>query len=137
MPTMRETMSRMLSSRMSQPPERNREEISSYRNGPLVDIAGCATREWCVHHLQLAALEWRQFVFVLFLPPANNPLLQETLGQASAPHAECDCQAEHQGAESNSECNQHGLFCETQFFKDDGQHENYDDAADSEAQNPR
>src|ERR1700687_1794660 len=76
------------------------------------------------------ALERRQFVFVLLFPPANKPLLQETLGQASAPHAECDCQAEHQSSEGNSEGHQHGLFCETQFFKDDGQYDKYDDAAD-------
>jgi hypothetical protein len=86
--------------------------------------------------LILPVLERRQLVFVLLLLSANNFLFQKTPGQVPAPHAECDGQAEHQGSEGNSEGNQHGLFCQTQFFKNDGQYENNDDAAESEAQNP-
>src|ERR1039458_377321 len=125
MPTMRETMSRMLSSRMAKASKME-------QRGNFILPQGAAS--W--HHACLPALERRQFVFVLLLLPANKPLLQETLGQVSAPHAECDGQAEHQGSEGNSEGNQHGLLCQTQFFKGDRQYENNEDAAESEAQNP-
>src|ERR1019366_6882926 len=40
------------------------------------------------------------------------------------------------GLEGNSEGNKHGLFCQTQLFKNDRQYENNDDAADSETQDP-
>src|ERR1035437_7176143 len=116
MPTMRKTMSRMLSSRMAVAAQNGAgRKLQSYRKGRLVGI------------MRVAALERRQFVFVLLLLPANKPLLQETLGQVSAPHAECDGQAEHQGSEGNSVGNPHGLLCQTQFFKDDRQYKNNDD----------
>src|ERR1700678_2864246 len=80
-----------------------------------------------------ARLERRWFVFVLLPLAANDPFFQKTLGQISAPQAECDCQAQHQSPEGNSEGNQHGLFCDTQFFKDDREYEDNDDAANGQA----
>src|ERR1700682_6286210 len=82
----------------------------------------------------VAGLERREFVFVLLLLSTNKSLLQETLRQVPATHAERDCQAEHQGSESDSKSNQHALFCYSHLLKGHGQYKDSDDRANGNTQ---
>src|SRR5580658_4686181 len=82
-----------------------------------------------------AVLKRRQFIFFsLVLLSVTKLLLQELLRQVLAAGAEGDCQPEHQGSESDSEGNQHGLFRYAHFLKDHGQHEDNDDEANGNTQ---
>src|SRR6516165_1794094 len=150
MPTIKETMSRILRTRIALILPGTEKRFSSYRNRRLMASAyellvgrlkvahappkGSTVMKTAPWGLGLSGLQRREFVLVFLLFAPYYLLFQKASGQVSAADAECDRQTKHQGPEGNSESNEHGLFRQSQLLKHDRQYKNDDDAADGETQ---